>query len=404
MDISVSRLNQRMALQLPAELPLGLVFVVGQIQLPDAAQQTSRPGDFYLGDSEYRLPCRLSKRAAAEVHLGEGDMIRAGGHLVFEPAWASYYLLARDIEHLDGIRPAAKPLTAIIADNHRREQATSLAPAELPAWVQSMAPPEIRSQQMGQSMGTNLTGSEPEPTADWEILADAQEAVAYPGTEPALAELSDELIAFLSLAMDSKEDVELTSELLSDLQLTGTSSRLPPSLLEALDEVEASVSHSSKRSTPLPNPLEPSIGEVTSDSTVDEAYESPSALADQTDLGQPADVQIGPLADELSEALAALEAEALGAAALDEPAAEPTPVSASTATPEPVAKPDPSTADQVAGKSPKKSPVIPWYVVVLVIVAFVILLGAVIFLLLYPEIEPIQLPLAELSRGLHEWS
>ena len=33
MDISVSHLNRRMALQIPAEFPLGLVFVVGEVEV-----------------------------------------------------------------------------------------------------------------------------------------------------------------------------------------------------------------------------------------------------------------------------------------------------------------------------------------------------------------------------------
>ena len=44
MDISVSRLNNRLALQLPTELPLGLVFVVGTVEnitwINDGDEQT----------------------------------------------------------------------------------------------------------------------------------------------------------------------------------------------------------------------------------------------------------------------------------------------------------------------------------------------------------------------------
>src|SRR5688500_10002614 len=105
-----------MALQLPAELPLGLVFVVGKVtNLAQPANGHSRP-TFQLEDEGYRLNCRLSGRATAETPFNEGDTIRAGGHLVFDSRQATYYLVARDIELLRE-RPAGQPsLTPILDD------------------------------------------------------------------------------------------------------------------------------------------------------------------------------------------------------------------------------------------------------------------------------------------------
>ena len=45
MDISVSQLNNRLALQLPPELPLGLVFVTGKVKdlLIEMGSEPKRP-------------------------------------------------------------------------------------------------------------------------------------------------------------------------------------------------------------------------------------------------------------------------------------------------------------------------------------------------------------------------
>jgi hypothetical protein len=404
MDIPVSRLNQRMALQLPAELPLGLVFVVGQVRMPGAAE-AGLPGDFYLGDNEYRLPCRLSERAAAEVRLGEGDKVRAGGHLVFEPARASYYLLARDVEHLDSLRPAVKPLTAIIADNNRRGQAASLTQAKLPTWVQQMAPPEIQPQTNDQSFAASLAGPAPGAGGDWELLADAQAAMAFPAAEPVLAGLSDDLIAFLSQAMDSEVEVEITSEIMTDLNTTGTTDLLPPELLEALDDIETTVNNPSTSPAPQATLLDmPAAQTDESRPPVEQSESLATSLALMESLlalEQAAKIHSAPPAgvaetEQRSETVDALETG--GSAG---------PVTAPEAVSEPVElQADPKSAQSgsqsQAGTAAKRPRRIPWYVVLLVIILFVMLLLAVGFALVFPQSIPVDLPLylpAELPFG-----
>jgi hypothetical protein len=210
MDVPVSRLNNRMALQLPAELPLGLVFVVGTVvNLAHPANSHGRP-TFQLVDEGYSLNCRLSGRAFTETPFNEGDTIRAGGHLVFDPRQATYYLIARDIELLRE-RPAGQPsLTPILDDVRKRAASASLAPADLPPWVKEIAPPEIRSE-------LGLLPPSPE-----EAAPDDEEAESE-GEAKEAAGISPELITFLSKAMDSEDEVELTPEVIAKLSPT-----LPP--------------------------------------------------------------------------------------------------------------------------------------------------------------------------------
>ena len=113
MDIPVSRLNQRMALQLPAEFPLGLVFVVGMVDELDEEEEDSNLHGFFLIESDHRVRCLLSKRAATETSFNEGDKIRASGHLAFDPHKADYYLFARDVELA---HPQTKRLTSKTRD------------------------------------------------------------------------------------------------------------------------------------------------------------------------------------------------------------------------------------------------------------------------------------------------
>lgn len=218
MDISVSRLNKRMALQLPAEFPLGLVFVVGKVR-----NLTNMDGDggkpyFYLAENDHKLRCHLSERALEEVQINEGDMIRAGGHLAFDIMQADYFLLARDIEVLPEHRPSRTTLAPILSDIKKRSQAASLVPAELPDWVQQIAPPEFRE----------TVEPDPDPEPETALLQTHQlpplppdltaDTIIESPPEPALPEgLTDDLIAFLSEAMDSPEDVELTQEMVADL-------------------------------------------------------------------------------------------------------------------------------------------------------------------------------------------
>lgn len=386
MDVPVSRLNQRMALQLPAELPLGLVFVVGQVQLPAEleASRAPRSGQFYLRDKEYRLPCRLSERAAAEFRLEHGQMVRAGGHLVFEPALASYYLLARDIERLDGFRPTAKPLAAIIADNNRRETAASLTPAELPPWVQQMAPPEVRPRPdegpQIENQAASLGGPAPALSGDWELLVDAEAAVAYPEAEPALAGLSDDLIAFLSQAMDSQVEVEITPEIIADINTTGKTGRLSVEVIEALDLFEASVNQDTQdqagdRPGARAKVNRPPDGQAATSMEDDDGPADPDRL--MSGRQEPA-----------GEAISAAEfKQALESAKSLKPAGE-------TTRSAPPAKATPSARKRRATRARKSNDMVPWYVALLIIIAVVILLAALLYVVLVPGFLPVDLPLA----------
>jgi len=224
MDVTVSHLNNRLALQLPTELPLGLVFVVGAVEeLTQAKNGRSSQVRFALAEQAYRVNCILSPRAANEVALREGMTIRAGGHLAFDPQWAGYYLLVRDVEIVqtpvaeEAVLPATEPMpedrtavAAILADIKRRSDAAHLAQADLPPWVQKIAPPEVQAEML-----------EEQPH-----VPEAPPPVSKPlsATKPAL---DTDLLARLSAAMDSDEDVELTSDMLVDFAGEGEVPSLP---------------------------------------------------------------------------------------------------------------------------------------------------------------------------------
>ncbi len=222
MDISVSRLNKRMALQLPAEFPLGLVFVVGKVRKLTEADGDGGVPYFYLAENDHMLRCHLSERALEDANINEGDMIRAGGHLAFDILQADYFLLARDIEILPEHRPSRTTLAPILADIKKRSQAASLVPAELPDWVQQIAPLEFREI----NEEADLDGADANETVSDLPQADGLETVIErtaelePKTliEPTPPDgLSDDMVRFLSEAMDSPEEVELTQEMVADL-------------------------------------------------------------------------------------------------------------------------------------------------------------------------------------------
>ena len=216
MDVTVSHLNNRLALQLPPELPLGLVFVVGGVEQVDRVNNGRSPQvHFILVEQAYRVNCVLSPRAASEVVLQAGMTVRAGGHLAFDPQWAGYYLLVRDVEIVQ-TPPAAQTVpppetdldpgdrtavAAILADIKKRSDAANLAQADLPPWVQKIAPPEIQAEME-------------------EALVADQEPIPPPAStvsrSSASVELDAGLLARLSAAMDSEEDVELTPDMLED--------------------------------------------------------------------------------------------------------------------------------------------------------------------------------------------
>ena len=197
MDISVSHLNNRLALQLPAQLPLGLVFVMGVIEkLVEAGNGRSAQPQFDLVEKEHRVRCLFSDRVALDVDLQEGNTIRAGGHLIFDPTQADYYLLVRDVEIVNSMPPASVPSTVakaemgmMMEDVRKRAEAAKLVQGELPPWVKKMAPVEYSEE------GDDANGSA--------VVQDSN------GNE-----LQRKQLAELSAAMESDEDVELTSSLL----------------------------------------------------------------------------------------------------------------------------------------------------------------------------------------------
>jgi hypothetical protein len=214
MDIPVSLLNKRMAVQVPTELPLGLVFVVGKVEKLALMDEDGHPHEFYLLEANHYLRCRLTDWAAHEIGFKDGDLVRAGGHLAFDPQQADYYLLARDVEILEEFVPGRSTLSEIVAESRQQPQIAGLAAAELPTWVKQMAPPEIQEELLATAAMSDAA-SEFEAADSWEALEDTGASMAYPTEELALAGLSDDLIDFLSEAMDSSEDVVVTSDLIS---------------------------------------------------------------------------------------------------------------------------------------------------------------------------------------------
>lgn len=204
MDISVSRLNNRMALQVPGELPLGLVFVVGRVKsLGEPDEGMVR---FELVDGGYHLRCHLPAAVAEETLLKEKDRVRASGQLTFDSRSAQYRLLARDIEVLAAHPPSEKPAKADATAVQAESNAASLVPTELPPWVQKLAPPEIKEE-------LDLEGKEEidEGAADADVVEEERQ-VARDRTE----ELPPEMVAFLSNAIDSDEEIELTPEMIAE--------------------------------------------------------------------------------------------------------------------------------------------------------------------------------------------
>jgi hypothetical protein len=215
MDIPVSRLNERMALRLPAQFPLGLVFVVGTVEGLNAGANGDQPSAFFLSESDHRLRCRLSDRASRESELKNGYRIRAGGHLAFDSQHADYFLLARDVEVIPMEQPRVSSMAAIITDYTKRSEQAGLIPAELPDWVKRMAPPGIGVEAGISSVASSSSAFIP-PAVKVEGATKKPHGLLGLGHDVAVAGLSDELIEFLSEAMDSEEEVELTPEMVAE--------------------------------------------------------------------------------------------------------------------------------------------------------------------------------------------
>jgi len=250
MDISVSHLNNRLALQLPAELPLGLVFVVGKVD-----NLVENTGDlapvshgrhrayFDLVEANYRLRCRLTARATLDGGLREGDTVRVGGHLMFDSYRADYFLVVRDVEAIG--EPAASAETAVmgekravlasaLADVKKRARAAQLAPAELPDWVQKIAPPEVQA--------TLETGETPQETEAPDELPEAA--------------LTSELVNFAAVAIESEEEVELKPEIIEKLAPAAMPSPRPaPPVAQAAAETATGAHRDVELPAPVDYPL-----------------------------------------------------------------------------------------------------------------------------------------------------
>lgn len=209
MDISVERLNNRLAMRLPAELPLGLVFVSGTlVELEPRSGSGDRSGvRFTLEEAGYRLRCVLQDASRSTAELHRGALVRAGGHLAFDALEADYYLLARDVEIVGEIDlPPEDDImlelggmdsmtaTPLLTELNRRAAVYGLSPAELPGWVAALAPAAVKAEMVTAGSGQSV----------------AQAAEQTPDAPP----LNAELVAAISAALEQGEDVELTREYL----------------------------------------------------------------------------------------------------------------------------------------------------------------------------------------------
>ena len=207
MEISVGRLNNRMALQVPSELPLGLVFITGRVErLSPAAANVTPPRteqtlvSFELADEEHSLRCLIPHQVVEETQVESGDRIRVSGHLLFDPRSVHYYLSARDLEVIAPVEPEPSPVPSAVQE---AGESAALAQSELPEWVKHLAPPEVQEE-----LGLDEKEA---ATEDEETIAGAPDS----GQRPAEA-LPEEMLAFLSGAIDSDEEIELTSEMIRE--------------------------------------------------------------------------------------------------------------------------------------------------------------------------------------------
>lgn len=245
MDISVRHLNRRMALQIPTEFPLGLVYVIGEVAIDSTAVNDDNWREFYLQEEDHQILCRISSRIAEEISIKTGDLVRAGGQIVFDPGQARYLLLSGDVELLSRDEPAGESLGEVMTVSQESSEPDGVL-APLPQWVKELAPPEVQEEWVSRRMTTPAitvaaaveaaTPADPEPAAlaieSWQGFGDDDGSLAYTTEERALSEFSDELIAFLSEAIDSNEVIELTPAILADLSLD----ELPVTTLPPVEE------------------------------------------------------------------------------------------------------------------------------------------------------------------------
>ena len=217
MDISVRRLNHRLALQLPKELPLGLVFVmgvVGEVMDPREEEGENLPNgriqhiEFELLEDDYVLRCVLTHSVENPTTVWEGEKVRVGGHLTFDPRYADYFLMTHDVEIIfeeEELEPLfsedslalvheQEALAEALASVKRRSQAVSqLEPANLPIWVKKIAPLEVQ-----EKLGVDGSND--------------QEHNAHDST----SKLTTEMVSDLSEAMEKDGDTVITTDLLAN--------------------------------------------------------------------------------------------------------------------------------------------------------------------------------------------
>lgn len=271
MDISVSRLNSRMVLQVPTELPLGLVFVVGEVQNLATPSEEVPYTHFDLVEAGHHLHCRLSPRVAEEVLLKERNSVRAGGHLVFDPHLARYYLLARDLEVLPGLTPGRTKMAPILEDVKKRADAAALVRTELPHWVKMLAPPEVQAElgllEEEAAVDTPAGGETPDLTDE------AVDLLAPVG------DLPDDMLAFLAEAMESSDDVELTPEMLSHF-LPLEPQRESPAGMEGTEPEPVAEAVAEAVTQPVtPAPVTPTVQTARAAARGQEAPPAPAAAA-----------------------------------------------------------------------------------------------------------------------------
>lgn len=215
MDISVSHLNRRVALQVPPELPLGLVFIVGDVHNLQEDYPARPVAQLQLRDGDHVLDCLLPGRLLEETMLQEGHRVRVGGQLAFDAYAASYHLRVHHLEVLDRRVRDVAPQGLLRGLPGNKRQQSALAPPDLPHWVRQLAPPEIQRElgfevddgvEDGPETRDEREGGTPrKPTSGMTGVVSSTDA---PG------DLSPQMVSFLSQAMDSDLEVELTPEIL----------------------------------------------------------------------------------------------------------------------------------------------------------------------------------------------
>lgn len=188
MEITVSHLIHRMALTVPDELPLGLVFVAGEVADLAPDPHHDHYMQFYLIDGEHRLQCQIAATIVAETRVAPGDQVRLSGRLIFDDRVAHYSLIAGDLEVKSPPRriPQGEP-RAIASESVGAEFVGS----DLPPWVMELAPPEVQ-QELEMSQTVERARAE------------------------RVEELPEEMVAFLSQAIDSNELIEVDAEVIDE--------------------------------------------------------------------------------------------------------------------------------------------------------------------------------------------